>query len=320
METIKSYLENIFKSLPQTPEVLRIKGDLLNDMESKYHELRQQGKTENEAIGEVIAEFGNIDELLAELEIEQPGKETGKFVSLTEAKKFLSASRKAGSLTAFGVGLIIFGVSVMIGMFQFFEDVSISFLPLTAGEISPVVLLFMTIIPAVALFIYSGTLTEGFKFIDEGHFFIDSSAKATLTDEYSSLLPRKNGFVIGGVTLILVGVVFIIVLTTLTDKTYGVSLALLLIAVAVMGFIYSDSLIEPYEKLLKIGEFTPVGKKSSRVIGVVASIVFPLATCIFLVWGLAFDGWHINWIVYVVTGILFGCFSSAYKAAKGKEE
>ena len=67
METIQTYLENMFAAFPDNPETLRAKSELLAAMEDKYNELKNEGKSENEAIGIVISEFGNIDELMAEL-------------------------------------------------------------------------------------------------------------------------------------------------------------------------------------------------------------------------------------------------------------
>ncbi|KAA2299884.1 hypothetical protein FY526_27475, partial [Clostridioides difficile] len=65
METIMVYLENMFAGLPKTPEVEHLKQELLSGMEDKYLELKREGKSENEAIGIVISEFGNIEELTA---------------------------------------------------------------------------------------------------------------------------------------------------------------------------------------------------------------------------------------------------------------
>ncbi len=70
MEAIREYLNNLFISLPETPEVLRAKAELLEMMEDKYEELIQEGKTEKEAIGTVISEFGNLEELAEELGID----------------------------------------------------------------------------------------------------------------------------------------------------------------------------------------------------------------------------------------------------------
>ena len=60
METIKNYLESMFRNLPNTAEVLKAKNELLQMMEDKYAELRREGKSENEAVATVISEFGNL--------------------------------------------------------------------------------------------------------------------------------------------------------------------------------------------------------------------------------------------------------------------
>ncbi len=61
METILSYLNNMFANLPSTPKYAREESQQM--MEDKYHELRNNGKSDNEAVGQVIAEFGNLEEL-----------------------------------------------------------------------------------------------------------------------------------------------------------------------------------------------------------------------------------------------------------------
>ena len=63
METIKNYLETMFMNLPNTPEVRRAKDELGQMMEDKFAELIEEGRTENEAVGTVISEFGNLNEL-----------------------------------------------------------------------------------------------------------------------------------------------------------------------------------------------------------------------------------------------------------------
>ena len=70
METIKTYLENMFSGLPDTPEVRKARYELEQMMEDKYSELKSSGKSENEAIGTIISEFGTIDELMEELNLE----------------------------------------------------------------------------------------------------------------------------------------------------------------------------------------------------------------------------------------------------------
>ena len=70
MEAIREYLSNLFLNLLETPQVLRAKAELMEMMEDKYAELIAEGKTENEAVGTVISEFGNLSELAEALGIE----------------------------------------------------------------------------------------------------------------------------------------------------------------------------------------------------------------------------------------------------------
>ena len=71
METIRNYLKAMFAGLPDTPEVRKAYEELAAMMEDKYTELIDEGKSENEAVGTVISEFGNRDELAQSLGIEE---------------------------------------------------------------------------------------------------------------------------------------------------------------------------------------------------------------------------------------------------------
>ena len=71
METIRNYLNAMFAGLPDTPEVRRAYEELAAMMEDKYTELIAEGRSENEAVGTVISEFGNLEEIAQTLGIEE---------------------------------------------------------------------------------------------------------------------------------------------------------------------------------------------------------------------------------------------------------
>lgn len=71
METIKNYLDALFLKLPDTYEVRSAKKDLLALSEDKYEELMREGMAEHEAVGRVISDFGNLDEIAADLGLEK---------------------------------------------------------------------------------------------------------------------------------------------------------------------------------------------------------------------------------------------------------
>ncbi|MFD1910303.1 hypothetical protein ACFSQ7_49680 [Paenibacillus rhizoplanae] len=106
-------------------------------------------------------------------------------------------------------------------------------------------------------------------------------------------------------------------------SSYGVAVLLIIVAVAVFLFVYYGNIRGAYQRLLKTGDFSEEKqeekKEEDRIVGAVAAIIWPLVTCVFfLVSGFVFDQWEINWIVFPLTGILFGVFSSVYNMFKKK--
>ena len=87
METIREYLNNMFAGLPDTPEVHRAYDELAAMMEDKYTELIEEGCSENEAVGTVISEFGNLEELKLSLGIDDSVSEAGTEPLLQNASK-----------------------------------------------------------------------------------------------------------------------------------------------------------------------------------------------------------------------------------------
>ena len=69
MKIIYNYVETMFINSPQTAELQQIKEDILANMEDRYRELLAEGKNENEAVGEVIKDFGDIDEILESMNL-----------------------------------------------------------------------------------------------------------------------------------------------------------------------------------------------------------------------------------------------------------
>lgn len=252
METIKSYLDNIFRNLPKTKEMERLKSEILYNMEERYNELKDNGKLENEAIGIVISEFGNIDELLDEMGI-SPSKNNENYpvVDNEEAMEFVSLKKKASYLIATGVGLILLGVSLLIFLSQMAErNLIFQSLPEDAKGTLPVIALFLLIVPAVALFIYSGTKLERFKFIEEGKFEISSDLRNILNSELPSITQKQSIHTIIGVSLCIFSVVVLLAIVSFEPfADFGVCVMLLMIAVAVSIFITSGSVPDSYKEL-----------------------------------------------------------------------
>lgn len=324
METIKNYLDNMFINFPKTNEIKKIKNDLLLNMEDKYNELKNEGKTENEAIGIVISEFGNIDELINELGIDYT-KQEQVIPSLTEqeANDFIIANKKSGQFIGIGVFLCILGASSLILINQLVEDNLMFGISQESASIMGLIPLFILIAIAVGLFIYSGTLVEKFKYLEK-EFNIPSHLKKQIEQKNNEFTPTHTISVIVGVAMCILSPVVLFISSIFGDRAsvYGVVGLLIMVAIAVYIFIYFGTIKESYKRLLRLDEYSKPLKekaKEDKAIALIAAIVWPLAVCIFLISGFFYNQWHINWIVFPITGLLFGMFSGVYKIIKDKD-
>lgn len=196
METIKTYLENMFSSMPDTPEVRKAKAELYQMIEDKYQELKSEGKSENEAIGIVIAEFGNLNEIKEELGIsntntydDNQSKQDTKLVSLIQAKEYLNAVAKYGNYIAIGVMLCIFSpiCLIFLGGLTEISDLqnNVAFNENVAGFLG-LLILFILIIIAVAIFVYTGNQLEEYEYLKKNIFQLDTATETYIREE------RKN--------------------------------------------------------------------------------------------------------------------------------
>ena len=317
METIKNYLDNVFSALPKTAEVMKLKENLLTSMEDKYNELKAGGKSENEAIGIVISEFGNIDELVKELNIpinSEAKEQNYPVVSLQEANEFIHAKKISGILISVGVFLCIMAPAVMIfidGIIgsSIFED---NGFPLKSLSFIPFIFL---VAIAVMLFIFSGMRTEQYKYL-ENSFKLENGIEFLFQKKADQFRPTYTLGIALGVMLCILSPVSLVIFETFSNDNFlenvGVSVLLLMIAIAVVIFIQTGVTMETYKQLLQTEDFAPSKKqeKNNKVVAAVGSIVWPLTVGGYLLWSFTTGSWYISWIVFPIVGILFGGFSS----------
>lgn len=319
METIKNYLDNMFSSLPKTARIIDLKNNILANMEDKYNELKRQGKSENEAIGIVISEFGNIDELMNELGIQKEEEaDTLPQISREDVEEYLYIKKKMGNLIGFGVFLCILGAAMLI-LYHSLLSNGVIRLGITgdAAEIPGVIILLVMVAVAVGLFIYSGMSFEQVKYIEHG-VVLPLGIEAELKSRYYQLRSSFTLKLITGICLIILSPIIIFIASMLGEASteYGVVLFLIVVAIAIFFIINIAIAKESYERLLQVGDYT-LGKinkaeKDEKVIGAVASIVWSLAVAVFLFCGFVYNLWHIAWVIFPITGVLFGMFSSVY--------
>lgn len=168
MNTIYNYVESVFINLPRTMEMERLKKDILRNMEDKYQDLKANGMNENEAVGTVLAEFGNIDEIIEEYNI-SPEEDTFTenkneiYLDDDEAEDYLEHRHKFAFSTALGVFLCIIAVALFFAVTTFFQFFFPTVSENTSGVIAIATLLF-TVAIGVGLFIIFGIKESNYPF------------------------------------------------------------------------------------------------------------------------------------------------------------
>lgn len=349
MEVILSYLENMFLNMPHTPEVLRAKEELASMMEDKYNELLAEGKKENEAVGIVISEFGDLGELAEELGLGKSGDSTAagygenmsygaagsqsgnmgyetagnyggnaayeppvRMVTRQEAEEYIDLSIKTSKWIALGVLLCIWCPIPLI----FFGGVDsyvkhMSELSIVLVGLIP---LFLMIGIAVALFIYNGTKMEKFDYLKKERIQIDHALEEELSwmAEQEKMSSTKK--IIIGVLMCIFSVIPLLITGSLPGDTVlqvmSLIFLLFVVGIAVVLFITGGTRMECLKVLRQEGEFTPREKESKKLIDVIGGIYWSVVTVIYLAWSIVTMQWGFTWIIWPVAGILFGVSAS----------
>ena len=339
METLKNYLENMFINLPVTPEVLRAKQELAQMMEDKYNELKAEGRTENEAIGIVISEFGNLSELAEDLgindavraqESEMDMQPEGMHVTSQMAEAYLADKAKSAFRIGIGVMLCIF--SVIGPILAAAVEGGPAF-----GAVLPIGMaaMFIMIGCAVGLFVYSGMKDSVWKELERGPLQMDFSTVEYIKSRKQAYHPTHTMFITIGVVLCVISVVPVIVFGILGDRgavgtvhaesmTIAAAASLFLfVGIGVMLIVQGSSRMEACDKLLRAGgktvasiaedpeyaDLTQTGKK-------VMSVYWPSVTCVYLAWSFLTFNWHITWIIWPIAAI----FAKVLQAVFTKKE
>lgn len=311
METIKNYLESMFRNLPNTSEVIKAKNELLQMMEDKYTELRREGKTENEAVATVISEFGNLDELASSLGIKHvidqgSQEQQRRNLSLDEVKEYLSDLFTSIVFRTVGIALYIACA------------VPVIFCEMYSKEVYGVIIMFLIIAAATACMIIPHARMEQWHFIRSELCSISPSTTDYISDEKKKF---RNAYTIMNVLGILFCVGSFIPAIIIDDYAAKISdnwsglLFLLFCALGVACFVYSHRRYNAYQRLLNInsetsigGTYTRAGDKephyNNKTLKAIMSVYWPTVTCIYLAYSFLTFNWWISWIIWPIAGVV----------------
>lgn len=316
METLRNYLKSMFLNLPNTREVQRAQYELGQMMEDKYNELKSEGKSENEAIGIVISEFGNLEELAVDLGIdnyihpEQQMFNNKRNITQDEAESYIADMQKSGIMIGLGVLLCIMCVTPFILL----ECVG------SAGSILGVVGMFGMIAVAVGLFVFSKVYMDKWNFLNHQACSMDFSTTDYVHHERENYRMTHAVLLTVGVMLCVLSFVPVAVMDELNMSSFlvngvGTMILFAMVAVGVFFFIVTGKRVSAYNTLLSVNERGTMGGSfvdsqkeqvhyDNRKLAAVMSVYWPTVTCIYLSWSFLSMDWHITWVVWVIASLV----------------
>jgi hypothetical protein len=110
----------MFSAYPRTPRLLEAKAELQAMMEDAYAGLVAEGRAENEAVGQVIRDFGNLEEVAPVLgiasDISPLQTDTAPFppITLEEAQGYAEAYRRTRRRVSAAITLFVLSPAILI--------------------------------------------------------------------------------------------------------------------------------------------------------------------------------------------------------------
>lgn len=361
MDVIVAYLDTMFSPYPTTPRLVEAKAELRAMMEDAYTELITQGHSENEAVGQVITEFGNLDELAPVLGITTdlggtptpqagpapaaatpssswsqvpdataptsstaPTPPTDPPVTLAEAQALAETTEATRWQVAAAIaGFVVSPVPLLLLL-------ATSGTPDSAADngLLPtlgIVILLAVVAACVFVLVNHNARLRPFERLKKGRFTtspeVDAWATRLVTD-HETPARRALGtavalWILSAVPVILTGTLS--PSDTSTLPLVGVALTLVMVALGLLvllGNNWANTVAKEVteEGLLDAREDN--AQQKDPVANAVAAIYWPLVVVVYLTWSFLGDAWDRSWVIWPITGVLFGAVMAGLSATR----
>lgn len=334
MNVIDSYLDTLFSPYPDSPRLRAAREELRAMMEDKLQALMDDGLTESQSVGQVIAEFGTLEEVAPVLGIDtELGRTpaaapspTAPPLELDRARAYVEAVRRSQWLLAAGLALIVLCATPLLLL------IALTAAPggdpdgwaIAAGITGVLVMVSL----GVVLMIVRDARLKDFEDVDRGDFTLSTEVRGVaeaVWDEH-----RRSTTIAGAVAIMLW---ILCALPTIlfallgsegsSAPLYGVSLTLVMVAAGLVirtraGWSESASsaLLQEDDE----DEDDDPENSTNPAVRAVAAVYWPVMTAVYLAWSFLSGDWGTTWVLWPVAGVLYAGLSSLSVALRREED
>ena len=230
-------------------------------------------------------------------------------VTLAEATAFIQAREQAAKKMALGTVLCILSpicLFLLMGM----SDSSLLPLSEDIGALLGLIVVLLFVCVAVTQFLGTGSLLKPFAYLAR-------EQKSTYEGTY-------NRYTIIGVILCITAVIPLFCAAAFHASDFfvllGLSVSLLIVAVAVYLFVVCNTIQNTYLQLLQEGEFTKSSKRHQKLLEPVSTVYWLAVTALYLGFSLITMRWESSWVIWPVAAILYGVIVTLCRILPKKSE
>ncbi|EYT51658.1 hypothetical protein H490_0115130 [Leucobacter sp. UCD-THU] len=345
MNVIIAYLDTMFSAYPQTPRMLEAKTELQTMMEDAYASLIAEGRTENEAVGQVIRDFGNLEEVAPVLGIAAeiaPAASTAPHtgagsaapvavaassapaaqpqhppVTMEEARGFAEAQHRIRFRVSTAVVLFVLSPAALISLPTAADSGA---LPIDPGAATAIGLLALLLLVTAGVLLIVSTARDlaPYKRVSDGRFTPDAGVSHwadALAQQHERTRIRALQV---AVALWILSPAPLLAFVLLMQESPNSGLWSVGGVVLVLAFVAAGlAILLPAAWAHTVAERLTGGAAAAAdddgehsVIGVIAAFYWPLLTAIYLAWSFIGNAWGTSWVVWPIGAVLFGAIAA----------
>lgn len=235
-----------------------------------------------------------------------------RLITMEEATEYLELRRQASKKIALATMLCIlspFPLILLIGLQEFGHIAITENVSIAIG----LIILILTVAVAVGMFVYAGSTTSKYEFIEKNPFETQYGVKGMVTEAKEAFHATYTKGNILGVTLCILSVLPIFLGLTFPEDSVAMMIAVSILLVIVSFGVFILILVgvpwESYRKLLQEDEYSKKSKDKNKIEEAVSSIYWLIIVGIYLTYSFITFNWDYSWIIFPIAGILYAIIS-----------
>lgn len=246
---------------------------------------------------------------------------SAKTMNKDEVKVYLSTNKKDSFNIALATLLCILSPIVLLMLLalnKYDETILKQSVALAFG----LVVLFVIIMSAVLIFVYTGLRMGKYSYLETENILIKEDIKNEIRRLKENYMPTFTKGIILGVALLIIAPIPLILAGVLSAPSYIliglVPVLLMFIAISVFSFINVAMKNYAFDKLLQEGDYTVYNKERIKTNEAFSSIYWLLLTALYLLTSFLTNRWDLTWLIYVVGGLVYGAIETFIETRKKK--